>query len=60
MKHFLVNRTSPKGQPFIGTCAACGKQGITFEQLSTDECENVRGMTREEAILEAIEPPERI
>ena len=56
MKHPLVNRTSPKGpgSPFIGTCAACGKTGITSEMLPTDECENVRAMTPEEALLEAI------
>jgi hypothetical protein len=54
MKHLLVNRTSPKGQPFVGTCAACGKQNITFKELSTDECDNVRAMTREHALVEAV------
>jgi hypothetical protein len=54
MKHPLVNRTSAKGTPFIGTCAACGKTGITFAMLPSDECDNVRGMTQEQAILEAI------
>ena len=53
-KHLLVNRTSPKGQPFLGTCAACGKQNLTFDDLPKDECENVRGMTREQAIVEAV------
>lgn len=55
MKHPLVNRTSPKGTPFIGTCAACGKPGITHSMLIGDECDNVRGMTQEQALLEAIE-----
>ena len=55
MKHPLVNRTSPKGTPFIGTCAACGKSGITFQMLPSDECDNVRGMTQEQAILEAVQ-----
>lgn len=54
MKHPLVNRTSPKGQPFVGTCASCGKQGLTFAQLTTDECDNPRAMTQEEALLEAV------
>lgn len=54
MKHPLVNRTSPKGVPFIGTCAACGKAGITFECLSSEECDNVRGMTQEQAVIEAV------
>jgi len=53
-KHYLVNRTSPKGQPFVGTCAACGKTGITFDRISTEECENIRNMTSEEALLEAV------
>ena len=51
--HPLVNRTSPKGTPFIGTCAACGKAGITFDKLDS-ECDNVRGMTQEQALIEAI------
>lgn len=53
--HPLVNRTSPIGTPFLGTCAACGKTGITFDMLPEDECENVRRMTQEEALIEAIE-----
>ena len=56
MKPPLVNRTSAKGTPFLGTCAACGKAGITFDMLPTDECDNVRRMTQEEALLEAISP----
>lgn len=55
MKHPLINRTSPKGGPFIGTCAACGKRGIT--NLMEDGCENVRGLTQEQALHEAIEGP---
>jgi len=54
MKHSLVNRTSPKGTPFVGTCAACGKSGITFEMLPKDECENIRQMSNEEALIEAL------
>ena len=57
MKHPLINRTSPtgKGQPFVGTCAACGKTGITGKALTEEECPNQRDMTNEQAILEAIE-----
>jgi hypothetical protein len=60
MRHPLVNRTSPKGPGhlFLGICAACGMTGITFERLATDECPNQRGMTSEDAILEALTPPE--
>lgn len=55
MKHPLINRTSPKGQKFVGTCAACGKPGLTFSAMQED-CENVRGMTQESALLEAVDP----
>lgn len=54
MKHPLVNRTSPKGSPFVGTCAACGKRGLTPKTMH-GECANQRRMTYEQAILEAIE-----
>ena len=54
MRHSLINRTSPKGQPFIGTCAACGKQGLTFKTMNEEGCPNQRNMTNEEALLEAI------
>jgi hypothetical protein len=55
MMHPLVNRTSPKGQAFIGTCAACGQTGLTSATMR-GECENMRDMTNESALLEAIEP----
>jgi hypothetical protein len=55
MKHPLVNRTSPKGQPFLGTCATCGKTNIPLDKVSTEECEKP-GMTYEQAILAAITP----
>lgn len=55
MKHPLINRTSPKGHAFVGTCAACGKTGLTFREMQ-EECENVRGMTQESALLEAVDP----
>ena len=54
MKHPLVNRTSPKGTAFIGTCTACGKSGITSYMFHNDECENIRQMTNEEALMEAL------
>jgi predicted xylose isomerase-like sugar epimerase len=53
MKHPLVNRTSPKGTSFVGTCAACGKRGLTLVTMN-EECPNQRRMTREQAIVEAI------
>ena len=55
MKHPLVNRTSPKGQPFFGTCASCGKTNIPFEDVSKEECNNPKAITYEQAVIAAIE-----
>ena len=54
MKH-AVERTSPKGTPFRGTCRLCG---TTFLGLSgaLQDCPNVRGLTADEALIEAIDP----
>jgi hypothetical protein len=52
----LVDRTSPKGGPFIGTCRLCGMSGLTIGAALT-ECENVRGLSPSEALLEALHPP---
>jgi hypothetical protein len=51
--HPLVNRTSPKGTPFVGTCAACGTAGLTYKTMLED-CPNQRRMTNEKALLESI------
>jgi len=59
MKHPVVNRTSPMGKPFVGTCAACGKQGITSKDFFADECENPRNLSAEQALLEAITSNEK-
>lgn len=55
-----IERTSPKGpgQKFIGTCSLCGKPGLTFADMN-EPCENVRGLTQDEALIEAIEGPEQ-
>lgn len=54
MKHH-VERTSPKGpgQPFIGTCRLCGMKGLKAS-AALEDCENVRGLTAEEALVETI------
>ena len=57
MSGHAVNRTSPKGTPFLGTCFKCGKRGLTIAAAMSEECENVRGLSQEEALLEAIDPP---
>jgi hypothetical protein len=55
MKH-AIHRTSPKGGSFVGTCANCGRADLTFDDFRQDDCENVRGLTEEESIIEAIAP----
>jgi hypothetical protein len=54
MKHH-VERTSPKGpgNPFIGTCRLCGTTGLKASAALAD-CENVRGLTSDEALIEVI------
>jgi hypothetical protein len=52
MKHSL-RRTSPKGQDFIGTCVNCGTPNLTFAAVR-EECPNQRGVTQDEAVIEAI------
>jgi hypothetical protein len=54
MRRHVLNRTSPKGQDFIGTCALCGKKGLTIAQMNSEECENVRGLNYEQALVETI------
>ena len=47
----VLERTSPKGegQQFVGTCIRCGCQGLG-ERAVFEECDNVSGMTYEEAL----------
>lgn len=51
-----IERTSPKGlgQKFIGTCAQCGKAGLTFADIDED-CPNPDGLTQDEALIAAID-----
>jgi hypothetical protein len=52
-----LERTSPKGhgQAFIGTCTLCGKAGLPAS-AAHEYCENTRGLTEDEALLEAVRP----
>jgi len=52
--HPALERTSPKGQPFIGYCRSCGKQGLTPKDID-EECPNPKGFTKETALIDAIE-----
>ena len=57
MKHH-VERTSPKGQDFIGTCRLCGMTNLKAS-AALEDCENVRGLTAEQALIEAIRGDDR-
>lgn len=52
--HPLVHRTSQHGTPFVGACGACGKEGITYDMLTTDACSGWRKMTDEQATVDAV------
>lgn len=51
-----IERTSPKGQPFIGTCVLCGTPNLTTGD-ALKACPNQRGLTEDEALVQAIEGP---
>lgn len=49
-----IERTSPKGTSFRGTCWQCGKTGLTLADAQ-DPCENIAVLTESESLLMAIE-----
>jgi hypothetical protein len=51
-----LERTSPKGQDFIGTCRLCGTPNLKTP-FDDPPCPNQRGLSEDEALIEAIEPP---
>ncbi len=52
MKHH-IERTSPKGEKFVGTCRLCGQRNLSMADAQKD-CPNVRGLTKAEALSEAL------
>lgn len=49
-----LNRTSPKGGPFFGTCMKCGRKNLP-SSAALEPCDNPSGMTDDEALIRAIE-----
>ena len=49
-----MERTSPKGERFVGVCVLCGEKGLTTADMS-GVCSNPEGVTEDEAVLSAIE-----
>lgn len=50
-----IERTSPKGGPFIGVCRLCGTPNLSIA-ASREECPNQRGLTASEVMAETIIP----
>lgn len=57
MEHHAIERTSPKGGPFIGTCMKCGLPNLTLSDMN-QPCENIAGISQDEALLMAIAGPQ--
>lgn len=57
VRHSL-ERTSPKGEKFYGTCVLCGLEDLPLEAMR-DECPNPRGVSQGDAVLDAIKGPAR-
>ena len=51
-----IERTSPKGGPFIGTCTLCGTPGLRMGD-ALKPCPNQRELSEDDALLELIEAP---
>ena len=54
-RYHSVERTSPKGQAFIGVCRLCGTPNLSMADAQR-ECPNQRGLTASEVLMEAIAP----
>lgn len=55
MAQHALRRTSPKGQSFVGVCTKCGRENLTLADME-NECANVRNVTDEQALSEALQP----
>ena len=51
--HALI-RTTPKGEPFLGTCLLCGTPALPM-RAALEPCPNQRGLSQDEALTEAME-----
>jgi hypothetical protein len=54
--YHAIERTSPKGpgSKFTGTCRLCGTPNLPAS-AALEECPNQRGLTQDEALIEAID-----
>lgn len=51
-----LERTSPKGGPFFGTCFKCGTTNLPSSAVG-EPCENPANLTQDEALILAIKEP---
>lgn len=56
-KFHAIERTSPKGEPFVGTCWQCGRAGLTIHE-AMEPCENIADLTETESLLMAVRGPD--
>jgi hypothetical protein len=52
----VLERTSPMGDKFIGTCTLCGKEGLTIAQAN-QICANPQHVSSNDALIQAINGP---
>ena len=48
-----IERTSPKGEPFRGTCFLCGKTNLLSKD-AFETCPNPRHVSDDDALVQAI------
>lgn len=53
-QHHSLERTSPKGQGFVGRCVLCGEEGLRIGD-ALKHCPNPRGVSEEQSLIDAIE-----
>lgn len=53
MRTHSLERTSPKGEDFVGRCVLCGAKGLPMK-AALERCENPTGVTQDGALLDAI------
>lgn len=49
-----IERTSRKGEVFLGTCRLCGQRDLPAS-AAKEECPNARGLTEAEALSEVVD-----
>lgn len=52
-----LNRTSPKGGPFYGTCMKCGATNLPIK-AAREPCSNPANLSDDDTLLLAIKGPE--